>query len=226
MQVRVLPSPAPYRETWEAMRAFTEARTADTPDEIWLVEHPPVYTLGLAGKPEHILAAHAIEVVQTDRGGQVTYHGPGQVVAYVLLDLQRAGYFVKEYVRRVEQAVIDLLCELGLADACLKPGAPGVYVPWPREARGAAELAKISALGIKVRNGRTYHGVALNVDMDLEPFSWINPCGYAGLRTVDLASCGCRIGMQEAGEKLALALTRALSVPGRAGQPSAGVAVE
>jgi len=201
------------------MRAFTEARTADTPDEIWLVEHPPVFTLGLAGKPEHILAAHDIEVVRTDRGGQVTYHGPGQVVAYVLLDLQRAGYFVKEYVRRVEQAVIDLLRELGIADACLKPGAPGVYVPWPRTGKTAAdagptELAKISALGIKVRNGRTYHGVALNVDMDLTPFTWINPCGYEGLRTVDLASCGCRIGMGEAGERLAQALARTLSAAG------------
>lgn len=219
MQVRVLPSPAPYRETWEAMRAFTEARSADTPDEIWLVEHPPVFTLGLAGKPEHVLAAHDVEVVRTDRGGQVTYHGPGQVVAYVLLDLQRAGYFVKEYVRRVEQAVIDLLRELGIADACLKPGAPGVYVPWPRgmgDGAGAApaELAKISALGIKVRNGRTYHGVALNVDMDLTPFTWINPCGYEGLRTVDLASCGCRIGMGEAGERLAQALARTLSAQG------------
>ena len=220
MQVRVLPSPAPYRQIWEAMRAFTEARTADTPDEIWLVEHPPVFTLGLAGKPEHILAAHDIEVVQTDRGGQVTYHGPGQVVAYVLLDLQRAGYFVKEYVRRVEQAVIELLRELGIAEACLKPGAPGVYLPWPRPgdatAAGAAptELAKISALGIKVRNGRTYHRVALNADMDLTPFTWINPCGYEGLRTVDLASCGCRIGLGEAGERLAQALARTLSAPG------------
>lgn len=220
MQVRVLPSPAPYQQTWEAMRAFTEARTADTPDQIWLVEHPPVFTLGLAGKPEHVLAAHDVEVIRTDRGGQVTYHGPGQVVAYVLLDLQRAGYFVKEYVRRVEQAVIGLLGELGIADACLKPGAPGVYVPWPRtggpaaEGTGRTELAKISALGIKVRNGRTYHGVALNVDMDLTPFTWINPCGYEGLRTVDLASCGCRIGVGEAGERLARALVHTLSAPG------------
>lgn len=220
MQVRVLPSPAPYQQTWEAMRAFTEARMADTPDQIWLVEHPPVFTLGLAGKPEHVLAAHDVEVIRTDRGGQVTYHGPGQVVAYVLLDLQRAGYFVKEYVRRVEQAVIGLLGELGIADACLKPGAPGVYVPWPRtggpatEGAGRTELAKISALGIKVRNGRTYHGVALNVDMDLTPFTWINPCGYEGLRTVDLASCGCRIGVGEAGERLARALAHTLCAPG------------
>ncbi|WP_019937563.1 lipoyl(octanoyl) transferase LipB [Bordetella sp. FB-8] len=228
MQVRVLPSPAPYRETWEAMRAFTEARSVDTPDQIWLVEHPPVFTLGLAGKPEHILDAHGIEVVRTDRGGQVTYHGPGQVVAYVLLDLQRAGYFVKEYVRRVEQAVIDLLRELGIADACLKPGAPGVYVSWPRGRGGSVaatqptELAKISALGIKVRNGRTYHGVALNVDMDLAPFTWINPCGYEGLRTVDLAACGCRIGLREAGERLALTLERALSAPRTPAGPQPG----
>lgn len=213
MQVRVLPSPAAYQETWDAMRAFTEARTPDTPDEIWLVEHSPVYTLGQAGKPEHILAAHGIEVVNTDRGGQVTYHGPGQVVAYVLMDLRRVGYFVKEYVSRVEQAVIALLNELGLDDACIKPGAPGVYVPWPRPGAESAgtELAKIAALGIKVRNGCTYHGVSLNVAMDLTPFSWINPCGYAGLRTVDLASCGCVISMPEAGMRLAEALSRTLS---------------
>ncbi|HEY0297211.1 MAG TPA: lipoyl(octanoyl) transferase LipB [Bordetella sp.] len=229
MRVRILPSPAPYQETWDAMRAFTEARAADTPDEIWLVEHPPVFTLGLAGKAEHILDAHGIDIVESDRGGQVTYHGPGQVVAYVLLDLRRAGYFVKEYVQRMEQAVTALLRELGLPDACAKPGAPGVYVRWPRAWHGpgpSPELAKIAALGIKVRKGCTYHGVALNVAMDLDPFAWINPCGYAGLRTVDLASCGCRIGMEEARERLAQALSRALSPPAQAGRHLAEVAVE
>lgn len=213
MLIRWLPRPAEYQKTWDAMKAFTAERDPDTPDEIWLVEHPPVFTLGLAGKAEHVLAPHDVPVLKSDRGGQVTYHGPGQVVAYVLLDLKRAGYFVKEYVNRVEQAVIDLLADLGLPDARRKPAAPGVYVDWPRPAAGAAgesELAKISALGIKVHRGCTYHGVSLNVAMDLSPFTWINPCGYAGLRTVDLASCGCGIELEEAGNRLAQYLARAL----------------
>ncbi len=188
------------------MRDFTEARTDATPDEMWLVEHAPVYTLGLAGKPEHLLNAGGIPVVQTDRGGQITYHGPGQVVIYVLRDLRRAGYFVREYVRRIEQAVIDTLADAGLPEAQRKDGAPGVYVPW----QGTDELAKIAALGIKVRNGCTYHGVSLNVDMDLSPFLGINPCGYAGLRTVDMASCGVKWSLEEAGERLATHLQRVL----------------
>jgi len=155
MLIRWLPTPADYHQTWEAMKAFTAARGPETPDEIWLVEHPPVFTLGLAGKSEHVLAPHDVPVVKSDRGGQVTYHGPGQVVAYVLLDLKRAGYFVKEYVARVEQAVIDLLAGLGLPDARRKPDAPGVYVDWPRPPEAALELAKISALGIKVHRGCT-----------------------------------------------------------------------
>ncbi|MDX3906857.1 MAG: lipoyl(octanoyl) transferase LipB [Pigmentiphaga sp.] len=220
--IRWLPRPAGYQETWEAMKAFTAGRGPDTQDEIWLVEHDPVFTLGLAGKTEHVLAPRDVPVVKSDRGGQVTYHGPGQVVAYVLLDLKRAGYFVKEYVARVEQAVIDLLSELGLPDARRKAGAPGVYVDWPRHpdapAREASgELAKISALGIKVHRGCTYHGVALNVAMDLSPFSWINPCGYVGLRTVDLASCGISIGLEAAGDRLAHALQRALATGAPAG---------
>lgn len=214
MKIRWLPRPADYRATWDAMRAFTTARTAETPDEIWLVEHLPVYTQGLAGKPEHLLAPHDIPVVQSDRGGQVTYHGPGQVVAYVLMDLHRAGYFVKEYVNRVEQALIDTLAGFGVADATRKDGAPGVYVPWPRDAgASAAELAKIAALGIKVHKGCTYHGLALNVAMDLAPFGWINPCGYAGLRTVDLAACGVDVPLSDAGEQLAEQLSRHLSAP-------------
>lgn len=224
MLIRWLPRPADYLSTWEAMRAFTAARTLDTPDEIWLVEHTPVYTQGLAGKPEHLLAPSHIPVVQSDRGGQVTYHGPGQVVAYVLLDLRRAGYFVKEYVSRVEQALIDTLAECGIADAQRKEGAPGVYVPWPRPAvplplsaltpassspsipERPQELAKIAALGIKVHKHCTYHGLALNVAMDLTPFDGINPCGYAGLRTVDLASCGMTVDLVDAGERLAAQL--------------------
>ncbi|OVZ59298.1 octanoyltransferase [Pigmentiphaga sp. NML080357] len=222
MLIRWLPRPAEYQATWDAMKAFTAARGPDTPDEIWLVEHGPVFTLGQAGKPEHVLAPHDVPVVKSDRGGQVTYHGPGQVVAYVLLDLKRAGYFVKEYVVRVEQAVIDLLADLGLPDARRKPGAPGVYVDWPRSPASpeVSELAKISALGIKVHRGCTYHGVALNVAMDLSPFGWINPCGYVGLRTVDLASCGCKIGLEEAGNLLARYLERGLA----AGSPAGALA--
>jgi lipoyl(octanoyl) transferase len=183
------------------MRAFTEARTPDTPDELWLCEHPPVFTQGLAGKPEHVLDAHGIPVVPTNRGGQVTYHGPGQVVAYPLMDLKRLGYYVKEYVFRLEGAVLKTLEHFGVTGHRV-PGAPGIYVklddpfghsalslPMPPDEpfRG---LGKIAALGIKLTNHRTYHGVALNVAMDLQPFSWINPCGYAGLQTIDLATLG------------------------------------
>ncbi|NYE24401.1 lipoyl(octanoyl) transferase [Pigmentiphaga litoralis] len=241
MLIRWLPRPSDYQTTWEAMRAFTAARTPDTPDEMWLVEHSPVYTQGLAGKPEHLLAPSHIPVVQSDRGGQVTYHGPGQVVAYVLLDLRRVGYFVKEYVSRVEQALIDTLAEFGVNDAQRKDGAPGVYVPWPRPAAGLprdpgdkvhgeqragrehplgaaaavypVELAKIAALGIKVHKHCTYHGLALNVAMDLSPFDGINPCGYAGLRTVDLAACGIHVDLVTAGDRLAAHLTAQLLAP-------------
>lgn len=201
------PRPAPYQPVWQAMQEFTRNRHADTLDEIWLTEHQPVYTLGQAGKPEHLLNTGTIPVVPTDRGGQVTYHGPGQVVAYVLFDLRRSGYFVKEYVHRVEQAVIDTLEQLGVPDAKREPGAPGVYVSLDDL---GSRPAKIAALGIKVRNGCTYHGVSLNIDMDLTPFDGINPCGYAGLRTVDVASCGVRIRLDEAGDRLAGQLARHL----------------
>lgn len=202
------PRPAPYLPVWQSMQEFTQARTADTPDEIWLTEHLPVYTLGQAGKREHLLATGDIPVVATDRGGQVTYHGPGQVVAYPLLDLKRTGYFVKEYVRRVEDAVITVLDELGVEGAQREDGAPGVYVPM---ADRQGQMAKIAALGIKVRNGCTYHGVALNVAMDLSPYEGINPCGYAGLRTVDLASCGVHVDLAEVGELLARRLASRLT---------------
>lgn len=196
MQVKVL-GRVDYLPTVQAMAAFTEARTPDSPDELWLCEHPPVFTQGLAGKPEHVLAAGDIPVVPTNRGGQVTYHGPGQVVAYPLLDLQRAGYFVKEYVYRLEEAVIRTLGKAGVTGHRVR-GAPGIYVrledpfsharlPAPEDFTG---LGKIAALGIKVSRHRTYHGLAFNVAMDLEPFSRINPCGYAGLRTVDLSTMG------------------------------------
>lgn len=188
-----------YLPTYQAMQAFTEARTADTPDELWLCEHPPVFTQGLAGKADHLLAPGDIPVVATNRGGQVTYHGPGQVVAYPLVDLRRAGYFVKEYVYRVEEAVIRTLWEFGVTGHRVT-GAPGIYVRLADPSANAsltgpaadpfAGLGKIAALGIKVARHCTYHGVALNVDMDLEPFGRINPCGYAGLRTVALSTIG------------------------------------
>ncbi|MDE2047799.1 MAG: lipoyl(octanoyl) transferase LipB [Betaproteobacteria bacterium] len=222
-----------YVATYEAMRAFTQTRGSATPSELWLCEHPPVFTLGLAGKPEHVLDAHGVPVVPTNRGGQVTYHGPGQVVAYPLVDLRHCdagrGIFVKEYVYRLEQAVIQTLAAYGVAGQRV-PGAPGIYVrvapraaelpaAAPAPAAGAARasapvftgLAKVAALGIKVSQHCAYHGVALNVAMDLQPFSWINPCGYAGLRTVDLATLGVHADWQAVAEKLAERLQAHLS---------------
>lgn len=203
--IKWLARPADYLSVWRDMQAYTDQRSADTPDAIWLCEHAPVYTLGQAGLPEHVLNPGAIPLVQCDRGGQVTYHGPGQVMAYALFDLRRVDMYVKEYVALLEAAVIDTLDAMGVAGACRKPGAPGVYVPDPD---GGSELAKIAALGIKIRNGRAYHGVSLNVAMDLTPFLGINPCGYAGLRTVDMASCGTRRDPTEVGDALAGNLTR------------------
>jgi len=187
--IRRFPGLSDYQQVWDEMRAFTEQRTSDTPDEIWLVEHAGVYTLGQAGKPEHLLFPGTIPVVKSDRGGQVTYHGPGQVVAYVLMDLRRAGLHIKGLVEQLEEATIRTLSTFGISQAVRQPGAPGVYVPMPDQ---GGELAKIAALGVKVRQGCTYHGVALNVDMDLSPFDGINPCGYAGLRTISMASLGVR----------------------------------
>ena len=195
--IRRWPGISYYQTVWQAMQQFTADRTADTADEIWLVEHHPVYTLGLAGKPEHLLNAGNIPVVKTDRGGQITYHGPGQVMAYVLMDLKRAGIYIKEMVNQLEESTIVTLAEFGIEHATRKPGAPGVYVP------GRTELAKIAALGIKVRNGCTYHGMALNVDMDLTPFDGINPCGYAGLQTVCMANYGVQASMEDVGQTLA-----------------------
>ncbi len=197
VQVRHLDGPAPYEPVWQAMKSFTEARHKDTPDEIWLVEHCPVYTLGQAGKPEHLLNTGAIEVVHCNRGGQVTYHGPGQLVVYPLLDLRRRGIYVKEYVALIEDVVLDTLASFGLQQACRKAGAPGVYVPLQD-----GTLAKIAALGVKISQGYAYHGLALNVDMDLQPFAGINPCGYAGLQTVDLKTVGVNTTVQEAGMRV------------------------
>jgi lipoyl(octanoyl) transferase len=201
---------ADYLPTWHAMREFTARRHTATPDEIWLVEHPPVFTLGQAGRREHLLDPGAIAVVATDRGGQVTYHGPGQVVAYTLLDLRRLGIFVKELVYRIEQSVIQTLDSYGIEGRRV-PGAPGVYVTAAAGRRPTTDapfagLAKIAAIGIKVAHGRSYHGVALNVAMDLEPFARINPCGYAGLAAVDLATLGVSTTWHAAADRLAARL--------------------
>jgi lipoyl(octanoyl) transferase len=202
---------ADYLRTWEAMREFTTRRSAGSADEIWLVEHPPVFTLGQAGRREHVLAPGAIPVIASDRGGQVTYHGPGQVVAYTLIDLRRLGIFVKELVYRIEQATIQTLGSYGV-DARRVRGAPGVYVPHAGGGSGEfAGLAKIAALGIKVSGGRSYHGVALNVAMDLAPFSMINPCGYAGLAAVDLATLDIRADWNDAAARLGERLQAHLS---------------
>ena len=219
MQIKTL-GLQPYAATETAMRAFTAARGCDTPDELWLVQHEPVFTQGLAGRAEHVLASGGIPVLQTDRGGQVTYHGPGQVVAYPLLDLRRLGYFVKEYVFRIEEAVIDTLAALGVTGHRVR-SAPGIYVqladPFGHgrlQAHGIDPfegLGKVAALGIKVSRHCTYHGVALNVAMDLEPFARINPCGYAGLQTVDLQSLGAAVDWQDAAELLADRLQRRLA---------------
>lgn len=165
-----------YQPTWHAMQRFTDTRGVDTPDEIWLLEHSPVFTQGQAGKAEHVLFPGDIPVVQVDRGGQVTYHGPGQLVAYLLLDVRRSGIGVRELVSRIERSLIDLLASYGVS-ANAKPDAPGVYV----------DGAKIASLGLRIRNGRSFHGLALNVDMDLQPFQRINPCGYAGMAMTQLA---------------------------------------
>jgi len=234
-----------YQPTYAAMQDFTSARTAETPDAIWICEHPPVFTLGLASRSEHLLATGDMEVVSTNRGGQVTYHGPGQVVAYPLLDLKRCGYFVKEYVYRLEEAVIRTLLAFGITGHRVA-GAPGIYVRLddPRshavlgqrpqkagalvsqeDAPSEGPLAKhspiatpdftgvgkIAALGIKVSRHCTYHGVALNVAMDLSPFSRIDPCGYPSLQTVDLSTIGLSVSWQEAADVLGQKLTTYLS---------------
>lgn len=223
MDVRFLGS-VDYASTYAAMQEFTNLRAAqssqEVQDQLWICEHPAVYTQGLAGKSEHVLSPGAIPVVQTNRGGQITYHGPGQVVAYPLIDLKRAGYFIKEYVYRIEEAVIKTLAHLAITGHRVS-GAPGIYVRLDdpaghqplanRPVRKAASLTpaapaepdftglgKIAALGVKVSRHCTYHGVALNVAMDLEPFSRINPCGYTRLQTVDLSTIGVTIGQDEA----------------------------
>jgi lipoyl(octanoyl) transferase len=180
-----------FEPTWRAMQAFTARRTSETRDELWLLEHPPVFTLGMAGKREHLLADIGIPVIAIDRGGQITYHGPGQIVIYLLLDLKRLGFGVKTLVQRMEQAVIELLADRGVAAERLA-GAPGIYVGG----------AKIAALGLRVRNGCTYHGLSLNVAMDLTPFQAINPCGYAGMAVTQMRDLGLDASPSDTGEAL------------------------
>jgi lipoyl(octanoyl) transferase len=216
----------PYLPTYQAMQDFTAERTPDTPDEVWVCEHPPVFTQGLAGHEDHLLAPGDIPVVRTNRGGQVTFHGPGQVVAYPLIDLKRAGYYVKEYVYRIEEAVIRTLDHFGVTGHRVS-GAPGIYVRLDdphshtmlvqRPLKDASKdpnfagLGKIAALGIKVSRHCTYHGVALNVAMDLSPYQRINPCGYQGLQTVDLSTIGVSVSWQEAADVLSQKLVTYLA---------------
>ncbi len=191
-----------YEPTWRAMQSFNAARSESTDDQIWLVEHPPVFTLGLAGRREHVRAPGAIPVVGTDRGGQVTYHGPGQAIAYVLLDLRRLGIGAKELVRRIEQAVIELLERRGIAGS-RRAGMPGVYVG----------EAKIAAIGLRIARGCSYHGVALNAALDLEPFARIDPCGYAGLASTRLVDLGVHDKIPAVQQSLADSLLRCLTRP-------------
>ena len=216
MRIRML-GHCDWQATAEAMHAFTQARDEHTPDELWLAEHDPVFTQGLAGRAEHVLGAGDIPVLQSNRGGQVTYHGPGQVLAYPLVDLRRRGIYVKEFVYRLESAVLKVLEGAGLTGHRVA-GAPGIYVRLDDPSGHAAlagpvdprdpfrGLGKVAALGIKVSRHCTYHGVALNVAMDLEPFSRIDPCGYAGLATVDLARLGVRMDWGDAADRLSRAL--------------------
>ena len=190
-----------YEPTWRAMQVFTDTRTAETPDELWVVEHHPVYTQGLAGKPEHLLRLTDIPVVKTDRGGQVTYHGPGQLVVYLLIDFKRMHIGVRELVRRIEQSVIDMLAGQGIT-ANGDVNAPGVYV----------DGAKIASLGLRIKNGAVYHGLSLNVDMDLTPFGWINPCGYEGLRVTQMKDLGVDKTLAQVADLLLPQLEKHLTV--------------
>jgi lipoyl(octanoyl) transferase len=200
----------PYEPVWQAMQRFTNARDANTPDEVWLLEHPPVFTQGQAGKAEHLLLPGEIPVVKVDRGGQVTYHGPGQLVAYLLLDVRRLGLGVRELVTRIERSLVELLASYGVT-AYPRADAPGVYVG----------DAKIASLGLRIRNGRSFHGLALNLDMDLQPFSRINPCGYAGLRMTQLRDeTDAPVNFSEVAARLSDQLVRQLDYAGH--RPLAG----
>jgi lipoyl(octanoyl) transferase len=188
-----------YEPTWRAMQSFTDRRTPQTPDEIWSLEHPPVFTLGMNAAPEHLLAPGDIPVVQIDRGGQVTYHGPGQLVVYPLIDVRRAGLGVRQLVMSLENAIIDLLASWNIT-ALARRDAPGVYV----------DGRKVASIGLRIRRGSSYHGLAFNVAMDLEPFSRINPCGYRGLEVIDLRSLGVNASVQEVADALSPRLLASL----------------
>lgn len=203
-----------YEPTWRAMQRFTEARDSSTPDEIWFLEHPPVYTLGMNGDPAHVLDPGGIPVIQIDRGGQVTYHGPGQLVVYPLVDLRRAGLGVRDIVTALEQSVVRLLASLGI-DAETRRGAPGVYV----------QGRKLASVGIRVRRHASYHGLALNVDLDLGPFERINPCGYQGLEMTRLADLGGPRSVGEAADGLQPHLLRALGMEDRGPAKTAPITV-
>jgi lipoyl(octanoyl) transferase len=184
------------------MQQFTDVRQADTPDEIWFLDHPPVYTLGMAGREEHVLTAGEIPVVRIDRGGQVTYHGPGQLVVYPLIDVRRLGIGVRDLVTALETAIVDAVLELGVT-AYPRADAPGVYV----------DGRKLASIGLRIRRGATYHGLALNVSMDLEPFTRIDPCGYAGLEVTDLTRLGASISLRAMADRLLPQLNRTLGLP-------------
>ncbi len=190
-----------YEPTWRAMQTFTNERDANTPDQIWLLEHPPVFTLGMNAAPEHLLAPGDIPVVQIDRGGQVTYHGPGQLVVYPLLDVRRAGLGVRQMVMALESAIIDLLASWNI-EAVAKREAPGVYV----------NGRKVASIGLRIRRGSSYHGLAFNVAMDLQPFQRINPCGYRGLEVTDLRSLGVNASVQEVADALSPRLLASLQL--------------
>jgi len=192
-----------YEPVWRAMQAFTDQRAADTPDELWLVEHPPVFTQGQAGKAEHLLAPGDIPVIQVDRGGQVTYHGPGQIVAYPLIDISRSNIGVRALVKGIEQVVIDVLKSYGV-DAQLLEGAPGVYI----------DGVKIASLGLRIRRGKSFHGLAFNINMDLEPFQRINPCGFKGLQVTKL-SAFAEVSMGEVENRLIAGLSQVLGYNNR-----------
>ena len=206
--VRRFPGLQAYEPIWRAMQAFTDARAADTPDELWVVEHTPVFTLGQAGKWEHVLMPGEIPVVPVDRGGQVTYHGPGQIVAYPLVDLRRLGIGIREFVCRIEQSIIDTLAAWDIG-AQRKPGAPGVYVAG----------AKVAALGLRVRRGCTFHGLAFNVNMDLEPFQRINPCGFQGLQVTQMMDLGGPSQLADVEAELIAQLARQFDLQARIEAP-------
>ena len=205
---------ADYAKTYEAMQAFTKERDANTPDEIWVLEHPPVFTLGLAGDASNLHSpSNQIPMVQVDRGGEITYHGPGQLVVYLLLDLKRLGIYVKELVLRIEQAVIDALSDFGVR-AERKPGAPGIYVSEQGGVSSEWVGAKVAALGLKVSRSCSYHGLALNVATDLEAFGRIHPCGYEGLKTVDMQTLGIKDNIDTIGQVLLKHLQKQLTLNG------------